>query len=368
MLLEKFILPFIVAFILSLLFTYLIKKVAIKLNIVDRPYLRRKIHKNNIPLLGGVGLFLGFFVTLFYYSFFTDQMFGGYMLPKHIIGIIVAGFLLIIGGVLDDKFNLSPLKQIIWPVFACLVIIASGIGIDFISNPLGEAFQLDQFKFKIFEHNGLPYYIILMADLFTFVWLLGMTYTTKFLDGLDGLVSGISVIASISLFFLSLQSNIMQPETALVCIILGGASLGFLFWNFHPAKIFLGEGGSTFIGFMLGTLAIISGGKIATALLILGIPILDVLWVISRRILNKKSPFKSADRKHLHFRLLDLGLSQRKAVLFLYLISLSFGVLALLLQGKEKVLALGILVLLMIALGLLLVFGYKFKNKKQSDI
>jgi UDP-GlcNAc:undecaprenyl-phosphate GlcNAc-1-phosphate transferase len=225
---------------------------------------------------------------------------------------------------------------------------------------------LNQFKFKIFEYHSIPYYLILLADLFTIVWLLGMTYTTKFLDGLDGLVAGISVIASVTLFFLSLQPNVMQPETALICIILGGASLGFLFWNFHPAKIFLGEGGSTFIGFMLGTLAIISGGKIATALLILGIPILDVLWVILRRIINRKSPFRTADRKHLHFRLLDLGLSHRGAVLFLYFISLTFSVVALLFQGKEKVLALGILCLLMVTLGLLLVLGYRFKNKKQS--
>lgn len=364
MLIKQFILPFIISFVITLLFTYLIKKVALKLSIVDRPFLRRKIHKKNIPLLGGVGLFLGFFVTLFYYSYFTDQMFGGYMLPKHIIGIMIAGLILIIGGILDDKYNLTPIKQIIWPVLACVVVIASGIGIDFISNPLGEAFQLDQFQYKVLEYNSTPYFIILLADLFTIIWLLGMTYTTKFLDGLDGLVSGISVIASVVLFFLSIQENIMQPETALICIILGGASLGFLFWNFQPAKIFLGEGGSTFIGFMLGTLAIISGGKIATALLILGIPILDVMWVILRRILNKKSPFKSADRKHLHFRLLDLGLSHRGAVLFLYFVSLTFGVLALLLQGKEKILALGVLILLMIILGLFLVLGYRLKMKQ----
>ena len=288
------------------------------------------------------------------------------MLPKHIIGIMIAGLLLIIGGVLDDKFNLSPLKQIIWPVSACIVIIISGIGIDFISNPLGEALQLNQFQYKIFEYNSTPYFIILLADLFTLIWLLGVTYTTKFLDGLDGLVAGISVIASVILFFLSMQINIMQPETALISIILGGASLGFLFWNFHPAKIFLGEGGSTFIGFMLGTIAIISGGKIATALLILGIPILDVLWVILRRILKGRSPFKSADRKHLHFRLLYLGLSHRGAVLFLYFISLTFGVLALLLQGREKVLALGILGLVMVILGLFLVLGYRIKIRKNE--
>lgn len=360
----EFILPFLIAFILSLFFTYVIKIIAVKLKILDKPNLGRKIHKKNIPLLGGVGLFLGFMITLLYYAFFTDMVFGGYMLYKYIVGIMVAGGLLMIGGILDDKYNLSPLKQIIWPILASVVIIASGIGIEYIRNPLGEAMELDQFKIKIFEIEGVPYFITIVADLFTLVWLMGMTYTTKFLDGLDGLVAGISVIASAILFFVSLQPEVMQPETALLCIILAGASMGFLVFNFHPAKIFLGEGGSIFIGFMLGTLAIISGGKIATSLLLLGIPILDVLWVILRRILNKKSPFKSADRKHLHFRLLDLGLSHRGTVLLLYLITTTFGLLSLLLQGKNKVLALGILVLSMIIMAIFLVFGYRFKKKK----
>lgn len=362
----KFGLPFLIAFIFSFLFTYLIRALALNLNIVDKPFLPRKIHKKTIPLLGGVALFLGFSLTLFYFAFFTDQIFGGYMLAKYIIGILIAGFILIFGGVLDDKYNLSPKKQFIWPVLASLVIIASGIGINFISNPFGEAIQLDQFKFKIFEFQGIPYYVVLLADLFTLIWLLGMTYTTKFLDGLDGLVSGITVIASFILFFLSLEPRVMQPETALICIILAGAALGFLIWNFHPAKIFLGEGGSTFTGFMLGTLSIISGGKIATALLIFGIPILDVLWVILRRLWYKKSPFKTADKKHLHFRLLDLGFSHRGAVLFLYAISLTFGVSALFLQGKEKALALLGLMGLMLVLAIGLVLMYKFKKNSQK--
>jgi UDP-GlcNAc:undecaprenyl-phosphate GlcNAc-1-phosphate transferase len=363
---SKFILPFLIAFVISFLFTYLIRALALNLKIVDKPLSSRKIHKKAIPLLGGAALFLGFGLTLFYFAFFTDWIFGGYMLPKHIIGILVAGLILIFGGVLDDKFNLSPKKQFIWPVLASLVIVASGIGINFISNPLGEAFQLDQLKIKVFEFQGVPYFIVLLADLFTLVWLLGMTYTTKFLDGLDGLVSGIAVIASFILFFLSLESRVMQPETALVCIILAGAALGFLIWNFYPAKIFLGEGGSTFVGFTLGTLSIISGGKIATALLIFGIPILDVLWVILRRLWYRKSPFKTADKKHLHFRLLDLGFSHRGAVLFLYAISLTFGTLALFLQGREKVLALLALCGLMLVLATVLVLVYKFKKSQRA--
>jgi len=193
-----------------------------------------------------------------------------------------------------------------------------------------------------------------------------MIYTTKLLDGLDGLVSGITIIGSIVLFFLSLTPGVIQPETALLCIILAGASLGFLFFNFHPAKIFLGETGSTFTGFMLGTLAIISGGKIATALLIMGIPILDVLWVIGRRLWQRQSPFRSADRKHLHFRLLDIGFSHRGAVLFLYVVSAMFGSVALSVQGKYKLVVLVVLVIFMLVLGAVVVL--KARKKEAADL
>jgi len=155
----------------------------------------------------------------------------------------------------------------------------------------------------------------------------------------------------------------MQPETALLCIILAGVALGFLIFNFHPAKIFLGEGGSTFLGFTLGTLAIISGGKIATALLCMGIPILDVIWVVSRRLITKKSPFLG-DKKHLHFRLLDIGFSHRQTVLFLWFMSACFGITALFLKSRGKLIALGVLAFIMIVLALILVWLYRRKYKR----
>lgn len=354
--------PFVIAFILTTLFTFLIKKLAEYYKILDYPKLKRKIHKVPVPLLGGIGIFSGFLLTVGYYALFTDRILGGYMLPKHIIGLLLGSLLLIIGGVLDDKYHLPAKKQFIWPVLAVLVVIISGIGINFITNPLGGIIQLDTFKFKIFTFNSVPYHITFFADLFTLVWLLGMIYTTKFLDGLDGLVSGICFIGAVILFFLSLSPDVIQPENALLCIIIAGAALGFLMFNFYPAKIFLGEGGSTFLGFILGALAIISGGKIATALLIMGIPILDVAWVILRRLINKKSPF-SGDRKHLHFRLLDIGLSQRQTVLFLYVLTACFGIIALFSTGKEKLITFLILALSMIILGLILVVLYKRKRK-----
>ena len=163
-----------------------------------------------------------------------------------------------------------------------------------------------------------------------------MIYTTKFLDGLDGLVSGIGTLGALILFIVSLFWDVPMSATSVLCLILAGALLGFLKYNFYPAKIFLGEAGSTFIGFMLGVLAIISGAKIATALLIMGIPVLDVIWVIIRRLISHKH-FYAGDRKHFHFRLLDAGLSHRQAVLFLYALTLIFGSSSLFLQSQDKI-------------------------------
>lgn len=364
--LSQFIIPFFIAFLLSILFTYLIRKLALHYKILDYPSLPRKIHKKSVALLGGLGIFLGFAVTLGYYALFTDRILDSYILGKHLLGILGAGVILMIGGILDDKFSFRPSRQFIFPVLAALIIIVSGIGINYITNPLGGIIRLDAVKWQIFSIGGLPYYITLFADLFTLAWLLGMVYTTKFLDGLDGLVSGICVIGSFVLFFLSLRPEVMQPETALLCIILAGVAAGFLIFNFHPAKIFLGEGGSTFIGFTLGTLAIISGGKIATALLCMGIPILDVVWVVARRAITKKSPF-SGDRKHLHFRLLDIGFSHRQAVLFLWFLSACFGITALFLKGREKLIALGVLAFIMIVLAVVLVGLYRRKKQLTID-
>jgi UDP-N-acetylmuramyl pentapeptide phosphotransferase/UDP-N-acetylglucosamine-1-phosphate transferase len=179
--------------------------------------------------------------------------------------------------------------------------------------------------------------------------------TINFLDGLDGLAGGVSGIAFFVLFFLSLTPTVLQPETAFLCIILAGCALGFLPYNFHPAKIFMGDSGSYFLGFMLAVLAIIAGGKIATALLVLGFPILDAFWVILRRILSFHSPF-IADKKHLHHRLLEVGLSQRQAVGLIYFLSLCFGAVALFLQtGKQKSIALLVLGMVMFFLAIILV-------------
>lgn len=363
---NQYIVPFLLALLASVVLTFIVRKIAIKFQIFDRPAdsPERKVHKVPVPLLGGLAIFLSIVIVTAGYTFFSDRVTGGYMLPKYLIGILIAGTLIMVGGYLDDKYNFKPIKQIIWPILACLVIIGVGIGVNYITNPLGGVLYLDTIKIKLLTIGGLPYYFLLLADIFALFWLMGMMYTTKFLDGLDGLASGITTIGAFVLFFLSLNQEVAQPETALIAIILAGAAFGFLLFNFHPAKIFLGEGGSLFIGFMLGVLSIISGAKIATALLIMGIPILDVVWVIVRRLFfEKKSPFTTADKKHLHFRLLDIGLSHRQAVLVLYFICILFGGTALFISGQQKLIALIILLGIMIILGILVVLIYRYKKE-----
>lgn len=193
--------------------------------------------------------------------------------------------------------------------------------------------------------------IVWLADILVFLWLFGMMFTTKFLDGLDGLVTGIVAIAAIVIYLLSLQPAWYDPGTAALSIIFVGACLGFLIWNFNPAKIFLGEGGSLMTGFILGCLALMSNSKIAVTIMVVGIPMVDVLRVIVMR-LRKGKPVYMGDREHLHYRLLESGLSHRQAVLLLYAISSLFGMTALFLQAEHRLIALSFLFVLMLLIGL----------------
>lgn len=356
-------LPFLIAFFLAIIFTLLVKKMATYLGVVDCPDIDRKIHKQPKPLLGGLAVFLAFFLTLIIVAWLDIEVFSVHIKPKHLIGIFIAACFLMLGGVLDDKYSLRPRYQIIWPILATLIVIASGVGIVYLTNPFGGIINVASYHKILFWFKGWPYRITLPADIITLIWLMGMMYTTKFLDGLDGLVSGITVIGAVIIFALSLILFFAQTATAVLAMILAGVFAGFLIFNWHPAKIFLGEGGSLFAGFMLGVLAISSGSKIATTMLVMGIPILDVAWVIIRRLFwEKKSPLW-ADKKHFHFRLLDIGFSHRKAVLFLYFLTAYFGIAALFLQSQGKLIALIILSILMLILASWLVWSYKKKKQ-----
>jgi UDP-GlcNAc:undecaprenyl-phosphate GlcNAc-1-phosphate transferase len=336
---------FFLTFFLSLLFTPVVRTIMRHFDIVDKPKTqKRKIHKKNIPLGGGLAIFLSLFAVVF--VAFLYGSIGNDILPKNLFGLFVAGSVLMVGGLIDDAYTIRARYQIVFPVAAALMLIAFGIGLDTVTNPFGEAFRLDMWKLPV---DGLGNWVVL-ADIIVFFWLMAMMFTTKFLDGLDGLVAGVVAIGALMIYFLSMQTQWYQPEVALLAAIFAGACFGFLVWNWHPARIFLGEGGSLFTGFMLGSLAIISGGKIATTLLVMGLPMLDVARVILLRI-QKKKPVYIGDSEHLHFKLLSSGLSQKQAVLLFYSISFLFGVTTLFLQSKEKLIALLFLLILMLLIG-----------------
>lgn len=328
-----FIIAFTLSLILSAFATKEVMKAAFRFDVLDKPdkeNAERKIHKKAIPLLGGLAIFVSFFFVL---AIFSEKFLAGALNLNHLSGFAIGALILVVGGTLDDKFNLKPSRQIIFPILAIVSVIAGGVEISQLSNPFGETINLSVWFF--------------ISPLLISAWLMGMMYTTKLLDGVDGLVSGISLIASLIIFLFTVSAKYYQPDIALASAILAGTILGFLIFNWHPAKIFLGEGGSLLLGYILGVLAIISGGKIAIALLIMGIPILDVFWTIIRRLLKGKNPFKFSDRQHLHHRLLDLGLNQRQTVLVFCGISFIFGFSALFLQSKGKFFALLLLAFLM---------------------
>lgn len=342
---------FVVSAAVSALLTPLVRRFAVQHGALDRPEEApdRKVHRAPVPLLGGLAPIAAFWLTLGVVRLIQPDALAG--LPRAtMIGLGLATALLVVGGVLDDRRRLTPGRQFVWPLLAAVVATLAGVGIDFITNPFGGLLRLNQVHATFGATE-----VVLWADLFTVLWLLGMTYTTKFLDGLDGLVAGVTVIGGVILTAVSLRPEVHQPTTALLAVALAGACLGFLPFNFHPARIFLGESGALWAGFMLGALAVVSGGKIATALLLMGIPILDVAWVIARRLREGRSPFRGADRQHLHFRLLDVGVSHRRAVLTLYALTASFGVLTLVLPGWWKVVALAVLMFVMLGLGVWLV-------------
>jgi len=338
---------FLASFFLSIIFTLLVKKLAIKFNILDyrQSAPDRKVQPKSIPLLGGLAIFAGFFIVLFFaYQFgFLNKP----IIPeKNLIGIFLASVILMFGGWLDDKYHLKPYQSIICPIFACSIVIISGIGIEVINNPFNSGLiHLDQYKIEIIRIKGIPYYFTPLADIFTFVWLMVLMYSTKLLDGLDGLVTGLTLIGSLIIAGFCLFSIFFQLSLGIISLILAGATAGFLIFNFYPAKIYLGEGGSLFTGFILGTIAIISGAKIAITFLIVGLAVIDLLFTVLRRhFLGKQSPFM-ADRGHLHFKLLDLGFSQPQAVFFYWGLSIIFGLLAIFLQTQGKIITIALLII-----------------------
>src|SRR5680860_473827 len=302
--------PFLIALALSLVFAKALILFGKKYQLFD-PLKENKIHKREIARFGGVAMIVSFLLVMF---------FSKNLVIDHLKwGIVFSSILILVFGVYDDLKNASWKKQILVQVLVALLMISAGLSVDYIANPFGGAeFRLDLFNLHIF---GCSFSVL--GSLFIIFWIVGLMNAMNWLDGLDGLSGGVGFIGAITMFFLSISPLVNQPPLGIISIIFAGSILGFLAFNFFPAKIFMGTSGSMFLGFMLAVLAIFSGGKIATALLVLGFPILDATWVIVQRIKAGKSPFRG-DNLHLHYRLLALNWSQKKVTLFIYCICLIF--------------------------------------------
>ncbi len=319
---------FLVAFLLSAVLTLLVKKIALKLSIVDLPDGERHLHTKPTPLLGGAAIFLSFWAVVLF--LFFNPIYGMEKIRNQLGVVLVSSMIIFLIGIADDLRPLSAKFRLIFVAVAVFICAIYFPWLTKITNPFGGYIELGQ----------------TIAGILVFFWLMGTTYTVKILDGLDGLATGVVAIGAFIILLLTSFTKFYQPNVALVAAIFLAACLGFLVFNFYPAKIFLGESGSMFIGFMLGILAIIGGGKLATALLVMAVPIFDLVRVIYKRI-RRGQPIFKGDREHLHFRLVDSGISQRRAVLLLYGLAFLFGITTLFLQSIQKLYALLALVVLM---------------------
>jgi UDP-GlcNAc:undecaprenyl-phosphate/decaprenyl-phosphate GlcNAc-1-phosphate transferase len=315
---------FVLAGLVAAVLTPMIRRIVLRYRIVDRPNARR-VNTRPIPRAGGLAIAAAFLLVA-----------GGFVLlnvrigwvptplnldPANFLALFLGGAAAAALGGIDDLFDLRARWQLAGQVGLALIAVALGIGIIVINNPFGDR---DVIRFSEPFSVG-----------FTIFWIVGMINSINWIDGLDGLSTGVALIASVTLGLLSLTTQVSQPLVAVLCFALAGALAGFLRWNFHPAKIFSGTSGVQFVGYTLAVLSILGSAKVAVAVLVLGVPIIDTFWIIVRRVIRGGSPF-APDRSHIHHRLLDLGLSHRDTVLVIYGICASLGVLAMLLTGLTQ--------------------------------
>jgi len=338
---------FISTIALSVILTGIVRRFALKKKLLSEPR-ERDVHKKPIPRIGGIAFFASFLViSLVYFLFFdrsaaitSGHWFG---FDKKIVAIWIASAIIAGSMLIDDLKSLPAWAKLGFQLVAVGVVIASGIGIDSLTNPFGQAINLNSVYIPV-NFFGTIYHFSFWSDLLTIFWLVGMMNVINFIDGIDGLAAGVSAIATFIIFMLSVA--VSQGAVAMIAIILCGATVGFLYWNFYPAKIFMGDSGSMFLGLMLGILPLISGGKLATSFLVLGFAIVDGLIVAGARIIKGKNPFTTADKTHLHHRFLAAGFSVPATVLSLYAIAALFGWVALRSTTLAKIIASSILIIL----------------------
>lgn len=334
----------IVAFLASIILTPLVKRLAFRIGAVDAPNYR-KVHARIMPRLGGLAIFGAFIIGFIFLKVTTGFE------SKYAFAILLAATIIVITGIIDDMREISAKAKMLGQLIAaCIIVFVGGIQIEFINLPFEGTLN--------FGWLGIP---------ITIIWIIGITNAINLIDGLDGLAAGVSTIALITI---AAMAMIMSNGFVIaMASILAAATIGFLFFNFHPAKIFMGDTGALFLGFMISVFSLLGFKNITVIALIipvimLGVPISDTFFAIVRRLRMKKK-WSDPDKSHLHHRLLDLGFSHRQTVLIIYGIAMIFGLMAIIFSMAKVWGAILLITVILVAIELFVeIIGLAGKNYK----
>ena len=335
-----------VAMLVSFVATPLVKRLAYKIGAVDVPKDNRRMHDHPIPRLGGLAIFIGCVVSILAFA----------EIDMNLRGILLGSCLVVAVGVVDDSHPLGAGVKFILQIVAALIAVGHGVVIETIANP--------------FPWGGTYWSFGIWAVPITVIWIVAVTNSVNLIDGLDGLADGVSTIGAFTMLVIAL--TVAEPDVALLMAALAGGCIGFLPYNLNPAKIFMGDTGSTFLGFILATVSIEGLFKsyaiisFAVPFLMLGLPIFDTCFAILRRVSHGQSPM-APDRGHIHHRLIDMGFNQKQAVAVLYVISAILGLSAVVLTTTNVVRAMVVLMALCVAGGMAAKLYLDRMNHRDQD-
>ena len=328
------------AFCISVLLTPVIRTLAYRLKVTDIPKDNRRMHTKEMPLMGGLAIFLAFVVTTLIFC----------EIDKRVIGMLLGAVFIVVTGIIDDKYDMNAFLKLFLQIVAAVIAVLSGISMDHLTF-FGTTIDFGAF-----------------SGVVSVIWIVALTNAINLIDGLDGLSCGVSTIASVTLF-ISLLHTYTPVNVIMMIAILAGSCMGFLPFNFNPAKIFMGDTGALFLGYTMSVLSILGCFKFNAIVslwvpfLIFALPIVDTAFAFTRRILHGQSPF-TADRGHLHHRLIDRGFDQKHAVLILYAVSGISGISAILISIGNFYGGLAVIAVALVILYLNMLYS---SEKKEND-
>lgn len=335
---------------LCFLITPLVIKLAKKYAVLDLPGRLHPaiLHVKPLPRAGGAAIFAAIFLIYLLFALFDSSL-----INKQVIGVFLGASIVVIVGLLDDKYDLNPYVRLLSNFLAAGVVVAFGVGITFIASPLEGQIRFDEFIYNFTLPEGMifggPHSIIFLADIFALLWIVWLMNAMNWSSGVDGQLSGITAIAVIALGFVAVRYLAVDPNQiplALLAFVTAGAFLGFLPWSFYPQKIMPGYSGGALAGFLIAVLSILAGGKLAVAIIVMAVPLVDGLWAMSRRLLKGRSPVWG-DKEHLHHQLLAFGWKIPQIALLYYSITIILAIIALNLGTRGKFFAIVMLFVLL---------------------